>query len=457
MNEKRNNNYLMIFIILNFIIVLPFYALTFPQKIVEYKMDQQIDHNSFKRDVFSQRYYIDKTYAESENSPVIYLIGGEMVCNKKAIKMSSASYYAKKLKAYVVALEHRHYGKSIPYGILDLNSLQYLNTEQALKDLAAAQDYISETQKIKGKWIAFGASYAGNLAAYYRALYPEKVVGAIASSAPVKAKTDFIEYDEIMTEIIGSSCQEDILFFISFLEEEIETEAGFRNITAELKLDKIETPLDLLEFVSTVNSTLFQLGQTGLLCSTFSAKNQLKAFKRLLELTRILLKLMSFNMDIQYLVNASDPNPQIYENFVGSRAWFYQCCTEYAYFYIPSSFDSKRSKSKYNNLNYYQDVCYDLFGISEPVDTVSFNKVYYQSILEAEDANILFINGTNDPWTALGINEEDFNINSSLKLFIIKNGIHASDYQKANIFDSKETKEARNLALDQMKKWLSLL
>lgn len=69
----------------------------------------------------------------------------------------------------------------------------YLSSEQALADLA----YFIEAMTVKyeipdgTKWIAFGGSYSGALAAWLRAKYPHLIHGAVSASAPLLAKADF--------------------------------------------------------------------------------------------------------------------------------------------------------------------------------------------------------------------------------------------------------------------------
>lgn len=41
------------------------------------------------------------------------------------------------------------------------------------------------------KWIAFGGSYPGSLAAWAREKYPDLIYGSISSSGPLLAKVDF--------------------------------------------------------------------------------------------------------------------------------------------------------------------------------------------------------------------------------------------------------------------------
>ncbi|CAK4667614.1 unnamed protein product, partial [Aphanomyces euteiches] len=93
---------------------------------------------------------------------------------------------------------HRFYGQSQPRPDLTVESLKYLTSYQALKDFVAVQQHIIEQRNLTSanKWVAFGGSYSGVLAGFVRAMFPNNFVGSVANSAPVWAKTNFVEYSE---------------------------------------------------------------------------------------------------------------------------------------------------------------------------------------------------------------------------------------------------------------------
>jgi len=75
-----------------------------------------------------------------------------------------------------------------------VSNLLYLNIEQALADLGRFINTITsenESLLFNAKWIVFGASYAGSLAAWARMKYPQLVHAAVSSSGTLGAKVDF--------------------------------------------------------------------------------------------------------------------------------------------------------------------------------------------------------------------------------------------------------------------------
>ena len=59
------------------------------------------------------------------------------------------------------------------------------------------------------KWITIGGSYAGALSAWFKATYPDSVVGAWSSSGVVNAIEDFKDYDKDIyeaTSLSGADC-----------------------------------------------------------------------------------------------------------------------------------------------------------------------------------------------------------------------------------------------------------
>ena len=56
---------------------------------------------------------------------------------------------------------------------------------------------------MQSKWVSFGGSYPGNLAAWYRQKYPATVHGCLSFSAPIYAKPDFFEYGQMVWAALG--------------------------------------------------------------------------------------------------------------------------------------------------------------------------------------------------------------------------------------------------------------
>lgn len=75
---------------------------------------------------------------------------------------------------------------------LSTDNLRYLSSRQALADLAHFRTVIGEERGLNNrKWVAFGGSYPGSLAAWFRLKYPHLVHASVATSAPVYATVNF--------------------------------------------------------------------------------------------------------------------------------------------------------------------------------------------------------------------------------------------------------------------------
>ena len=81
----------------------------------------------------------------------------------------------------------------MPFGndSMSFANLKYLNSEQALSDLAYFIQFIKKNQlygvNTNTPWITVGGSYAGAMAAWFRSKYPHITIGALGSSGVVLA------------------------------------------------------------------------------------------------------------------------------------------------------------------------------------------------------------------------------------------------------------------------------
>ena len=87
-------------------------------------------------------------------------------------------------------------------------SLRYLNSEQALADLAAFRNAMTKKFNLtSSKWISFGGSYPGSLSAWFRLKYPHLVNGlyqVISSFMPKSVKLKNPRESVISAVLLGS-------------------------------------------------------------------------------------------------------------------------------------------------------------------------------------------------------------------------------------------------------------
>uniref|UniRef100_A0A915D4A1 Uncharacterized protein n=1 Tax=Ditylenchus dipsaci TaxID=166011 RepID=A0A915D4A1_9BILA len=144
--------------------------------ITENWFEQKYDQfNQTDTRTYQQHYFVNWKFHDNQTNsaqPVVFLqIGGEGEIPKRWVCLENYTYMvlAKENNAIVVQLEHRFFGKNLNMTDLSTSNLQYLTTEQALADIAAFIPAFSEANKlVNPRWVAFGGSYPGSLAAWLR-------------------------------------------------------------------------------------------------------------------------------------------------------------------------------------------------------------------------------------------------------------------------------------------------
>jgi pimeloyl-ACP methyl ester carboxylesterase len=83
-----------------------------------------------------------------------------------------------------------------PFSPVTNDDLVYLSSRQALADLSHFIATTNDSYDLshETKWITFGGSYPGMMAAWARLEYPELVHAAVSNSAPIQMQVDFSAY-----------------------------------------------------------------------------------------------------------------------------------------------------------------------------------------------------------------------------------------------------------------------
>ncbi|KAH6765398.1 Serine carboxypeptidase S28 family protein [Perilla frutescens var. hirtella] len=361
-------------------------------------MNQTIDHFSpYDRRQFAQRYYEYLDEFRAPDGPIFLKICGESACS--GISNDYLGVLAKKFGAAVVSLEHRYYGKSYPFGSLSTDNLQYLSSKQALFDLAVFRQYYQESLNAKfnkstdNPWFVFGISYAGALSAWFRLKFPHLTCGSLASSGVVLAVYNFTEFDKQVGESAGPECKAVLQEITSLVEQRLGSNQ--REIKTLFNASKLSKDGDFLYFLADAAVTAIQYGNPDKLCTPLTEAK--KAGEDLVEayakyVKEYYIDFMGVSVDTydqQHLKKA-----KITDNS-SDRLWWFQVCTEVAYFQVAPANDSIRSSKV--DTRYHLDLCKNVFGNNIPGPDVNATNLYYGGTRIA-GSKIIFTNGSQDPW-----------------------------------------------------------
>lgn len=398
-----------------------------PDSVSELFITQPLDHfdrlSQENGKTFEQRLFVNEQFYEAQKGPVFLFIQGEGTLDSKIAKEGFHAELAKSVGALIVAAEHRFYGASINDDGLKLDSLRHLSSQQALADLAEVHSFISLKYNLTRDhpWVCFGGSYSGALSAWFRIKYPHLVIGALASSAPVQALTNFEGYNDVVAASLESS--------IVGGNEECMTQIqqAFIQIDDLLKLgnhtllegyfkscDPVTDPLDRLTFVSNLasivqgvvqyNNELPGLNIDGICGIMEVSSDPLRNFAALNQEFMKTMNLSCVNNSYAESVRmVSNTTVDRKAEGPGMRQWIWQTCTQFGYY---QTCDDKTNCpfSRLMDLPSQTKLCSDFFSISpeEIPKFVSFTNEYYGGD-QPRGSKIIFSNGSIDPWHKLGV------------------------------------------------------
>ncbi|KNC46087.1 prolylcarboxypeptidase [Thecamonas trahens ATCC 50062] len=390
---------------------------------------------------YAQRYYVNDTFFDG-TGPVFLCMGGETpLYDAVAI---TGSYHcgfmvevlARNHSALILALEHRFYGASMPRPDLSVDSLKLLTTPQALADMASFVKYASTKFGLTSanKWVTFGGSYPGMMAAWSRLFYPELIHASVASSAPVQAQVEFTGYLDVVAAsmaapIVGGSAEcvdvlkagyaavGEMLAGSAAQRAQLASEFGVCSGAASSLDDKAnwvvftESLGGLLPVqendpacttpvcdIASVCSTALQVVKSG--GKPYDAIASINAIANAGQCLNV-----SYTGEMAALMD-THPDPNSVNAIM--RSWTWQTCTEYGYYQVcnPDSDCISVSSPHLNDIESYLVQCKQAFGVS-PAETYAAANASNARTggWNPHSSNILWVNGAIDPWHALSINK----------------------------------------------------
>ncbi|XP_071949074.1 lysosomal Pro-X carboxypeptidase-like [Antedon mediterranea] len=436
-----------------------------------YYMEQQVDHFSFaNNDIYKQRYLVSTEHWGGVGMPILFYCGNEGDITLFSENTGFMWDIAPEFDAMIVFAEHRYYGESMPYGddsYKNKSMLSYLTAEQALADFATLIRYMKATMKDASgsPVVAFGGSYGGMLAAWFRMKYPNIVVGAMAASAPIWQFTNLTSCSrpyEIITndfEKGGANCTKVVKRSWEVINSLAKSDAGLSEITKQLRLcDKLKTQEDANSVKDWIKGTWFNLAMVNYpYPANFLAPlpawpiNEVCKHMNNAEASDdVILMQVASALNVYFNFTGNQKCFNISSNAVdtlGDLGWSYQSCTEMVMPFCSHGKNDMFESSPWD-IKAFTEGCQKTWGVTPRPKWIPVQ--FWAKDLEMA-TNIIFSNGLLDPWSAGGVLDE---ISDDITTILIPDGAHHLDLRTPNAKDPLSVREARVLETVTIMKWI---
>lgn len=438
--------------------------------------DMDIDHFSFgDRRTFNLRYLINTQYWDRENSgPVFLYCGNEMAIEGFANNTGFMWDEAPKFNAMLLFVEHRYYGKSLPFGDesgTSLQNLQHLSSAQALADFAEVIYRLKEEipGMAKSPVIAFGGSYGAMLSAWMRIKYPHVVVGAISSSGPIlqfPGQAPCWTYTAKVTKdyaATGHRADDTVRRSWPAMRRLAQTENGrayLNKIFNVCEKDKLTKAEDVDFIIGEVTGAFGNMAMLNYPYPTFFVK-PLPTYP-----VQYSAKFLAYNEAAtdEQLAFGMQQAMNTFTNYTGQLKcmprgaddsqfgfWPYQCCTDLA---LPhcSRKDIEMFEEEVWDEKANGDACAAQYWGTRPRYDWAMHNYGNDRLTWA--TNIVFINGDMDPWEGGGVIKAYPGMDSSIHIINIKHAAHHLEMRAEHPMDPIWTRNARVEIRQVLHEWV---
>ncbi|KAI4967260.1 hypothetical protein ZWY2020_029104 [Hordeum vulgare] len=428
---------------------------------------QRLDHFNaapVSYGTFPQRYLVNGTYWGGKTAPVFVYAGNEGSIELFTNNTGFMWELAPRFRAMLVFIEHRYYGRSVPFGseeaaFKNASTMGYLSTTQAVADFATlVQSLKANLSAPAAPVVVFGGSYGGMLAAWMRMKYPHVVIGAVASSAPILGfygmADPYAFYDIISNDFKSESknCHDVLMNSWKELDNALSNDAGRAQLNRTFKMcggsdtDMLDTAIvySAMTDYPTESGFLTHLpaypvkevrGYTSAARSTTPSRVRTPS-----RIKDALTVYYNYTGNAHCFGDASEDDP--YGMFNG---WDWQACTEMI---LMSYGVRNRSVLPPEPFNFTKL----LDGCRAPPAFRRGHTGFPQSSEDSSASNIIFFNGLRDPWSSGGVLKD---ISRSILALVEPKGSHHVDLRFSSKDDPHWLKQVREKETRIIAHWLN--
>ncbi|MFQ6631552.1 hypothetical protein Gotur_009182, partial [Gossypium turneri] len=347
-------------------------------------------------------------YQPNNNAPIFAYLGAESPLDGDLTVIGFVNDSAVSFNALLVYIEHRYYGKSIPFGSRDeafknASTLGYFNSAQAIADYAEIIMHIkNEHRAFYSPVIVVGGSYGGMLASWLRLKYPHVALGALASSAPILYFDNITRsgaYYSVVTNDFreaSESCYQTIRNSWSVIDKIASQPNGLSNLSCIFKTCKpLNKSSELKIALENMYAAAAQYDSpprypVTRICRGIDGANETQDI-----LSKIFAGVVAYYDEVNLSCYINLPTNES-ETTVG---WRWQTCSEMV---IPIGIENGTmfQPDPFNLTSFIQE-CKTIFGVPPRPHWVTS---YYgghdiKLILQRFGSNIIFSNGLRDPYS----------------------------------------------------------